>query len=842
LTPNFETFDFAGKETVNIKVTEPTNTISVNSLEIEIHSASVTLSGEKKVATSIKLDEKTETALFTFAETIPVGEFTLEVIFTGKLNDNLAGFYRSKNVIGDQTQWLATTQFEPADARKAFPCWDEPAVKATFTIVITAPKDMTVLSNMPAANTTVEGDNQTVEFQATPIVSTYLIAVCVGYFEYVENAEKNYRVWTTPGKKEMGRFALDCGVKILDYFAEYYGIPYPLPKTDMIAIPDFAAGAMENWGLITYRETALLCDEKTSSVASKSRIAYVVAHELAHQWFGNLVTMEWWKELWLNEGFASFVGTQAVAHFFPEWEVWKQFITDYIFRAFKADALRNSHPIEVDVNEARKIDEIFDEISYSKGASVIRMISDYLGEPAFRKGLNIYLNRFKYSNAVTKDLWGALSEGSGKDVTSVMDNWVKKMGYPVVTIEETEEPGKFKVSQQRFFSSGPPTEAEDTTVWTINMAYVTSGCSDIKYVDVTQKSQVLTVPGVANANNWIKFNAGQSGLYRIRYSPVLAKRLGDALQSGALQAADRLGLVEDVFALAFSGMLPLSQALELASHYQNEDDYTVWFNLQGNLGTCVDLFDGTECEPLLNKFIVTLCSKIKRLGWEPVAGEKDLDKLLRTLVLHLLGAHGDESVIAEAKKRFAKFHEDPSSLSADLASVVFRLAVRNGDEATYQDMIKIYEKLHQSTEVSPELRVKALYSVSLVSEPALISKSLEWALSSPHVRSQDLMYSFMACCSTSHGRDVTWNAVQQSWGELKKKFSGGSFLLARIIKSMSGFATEQRAKEVEEFFATRCEPNTERALAQTLESIRTNAKTLAAQKEQTLAWLKENVK
>jgi len=838
LSPNFETFNYGGQQDVNVKVLNPTNSISVNVLEIDIHTASVSVGGQKKDAT-IALDSKLETATFTFGEALPVGDHVLSLTFTGKLNDNLAGFYRSKNVVGDQTQWLATTQFEPADARKAFPCWDEPAIKATFTIVLTAPIDMTVLSNMPAVSTKVEGASQTVEFAPTPIVSTYLIAFCVGHFECVENVEKNYKVWTTPGKKEMGRFALDCGVKILDYFADYYGIPYPLPKTDMIAIPDFAAGAMENWGLITYRETALLCSE-SSSVAAKSRVAYVVAHELAHQWFGNLVTMEWWKELWLNEGFATFVGTQACAHFFPEWEVWKQFICDYIHRAFKADSLRNSHPIEVDVNEARKIDEIFDEISYSKGASVIRMISDYLGETAFRKGLNIYLNRFKYSNAVTEDLWQALSEGSGKDVNKVMDNWIKKMGYPCVSIEETAEPGKFKVSQQRFFQSGLPTAEEDSTVWTINMAVVSASNSEITYVDVTEKSQIISV-NLASADEWVKFNAGQSGLYRIKYSTALAKRLGDALQSGALGASDRLGLVEDAFALAFAGLIPLSEALELTSHYHNETEYTVWSNIATNLGICCDLFDGTESAPLLSKFILNLTRNIRNLGWEPKSGEKDLDKLLRTLILNLLGAHGCPETIAEAKKRFDAIDgSKPAGLPADLASVIFKLAVKNGDDSTFERMTKIYEQLHLSAEAGPELRVKALFCTGFVPNAEATTKAINWALKSEHVRSQDLMYPFASCSSSAYGREATWAVIKATWDDLKQKFSGGSFLLGRIIKCLSGFNTEERAKEVEEFFAGRTEPNTERTLAQTLESIRTNAKTLSVQKESTLAWLKQH--
>lgn len=464
------------------------------------------------------------------------------------------------------------------------------------------------------------------------------------------------------------------------------------------------------------------------------------------------------------------------------------------------------------------------------------MISDFLGEDDFKKGLNIYLQRFKYSNAVTQDLWKALSEGSGKDVNGVMNNWVKEMGYPVVSVEETEEKGKFKVSQQRFFQSGLPTPDEDTTIWTIKMAVVSESNPEIRYVNVTEKSQTISVD-VASADEWVKFNAGQSGLYRVKYSPVLAKRLGNA--TAKLTAADKLGLVEDVFALAFAGHVPLSQGLELISNFQDETDYTVWSNLATNLGTFCDLLDGTESAPLLSKFVLKLTSKIRSLGWDTVPGEKDLNKLLRTIILGLVGGHGDEATIQEAQKRFGGFIKDHNSLSADLAGVVLRHTARNGNEETFKQLVDNYEKLAQANDVGPELRVKSLYSIGLVKSPELILKALEYAVTSPHVRSQDLMYSFAACTSTSTGREVTWNFVQQHWDNLKKKLGGGSFLFGRIIKCMSGFSSEAKAAEVEAFFESRKDPSTERTTAQTLEAIRANTAALKFHNESTHEWLKQ---
>eukprot|EP01125_Pyxidicula_operculata_P001519 TRINITY_DN11382_c0_g1_i1.p1 TRINITY_DN11382_c0_g1~~TRINITY_DN11382_c0_g1_i1.p1 ORF type:complete len:861 (-),score=234.44 TRINITY_DN11382_c0_g1_i1:165-2747(-) len=838
-TPHFDSFTFDGVETVELKVNQPTDTVVLNALELNISSAKVVQGGSEQIATAIELDSHEETAALKFPSQLTPGDAVLHVQFTGTLNDKLSGFYRSQYVHNGETKYLATTQFEPVEARKAFPCWDEPAIKATFTVVITSKSSHTILGNMPPKTETVDEEKslKTVEFDKTPIVSTYLIAFCVGDLESIETVTKEgikFRVWTTPGKKEMGTFALDVGAKVISYFADYYDTPYPLPKQDMVAIPDFAAGAMENWGLITYRETALLCDTKIASVAAKARIAYVVAHELAHQWFGNLVTMEWWNNLWLNEGFATFVGTHAVAKFFPEWEVWTQFVSDYMFRALQVDSLRNSHPIEVDVDHARKIDEIFDAISYCKGASVIRMIENYLGEESFRKGLNIYLNKFKYSNSVTKDLWDALSVGSGKDVSQIMDTWVKKIGYPVINVSETEEVGVFKVSQRRYLAAGNPTDEENSTVWTINVGFASQGSSQIKYVDLKEREGVIKT-GVTNKDDWVKFNAGQSGFYRVQYSPSLSLKLGEAIRNLSLPAGDRVGIQNDAFALSKAGDIPLSQALQIALNYVNEVDFTTWSDLSQNLGSVGTLLSGTPAEPLFNKFILNLYKKIGSLGWDPVPGEKDLNKILRAVVLGQLGDHGDQAVIDEAKKRFAAFIKDRSTLSSDLAGVVFKLVMRNGGETEYNQMLEIYK-----TATQPEERIRALRSLGLATTPELINRALEFALSDD-TRIQDIIYPFYSCSSTHAGREATWSFVKNNWDRIDKKLTGSNMLFSRIISyTTQDFSSEEKAKDVEEFFKTHHAASTERTIQQSLESIRTNAQYLNRNISDVQSWLEKN--
>eukprot|EP01128_Nolandella_sp_AFSM9_P003354 TRINITY_DN1435_c0_g1_i1.p1 TRINITY_DN1435_c0_g1~~TRINITY_DN1435_c0_g1_i1.p1 ORF type:complete len:863 (-),score=234.42 TRINITY_DN1435_c0_g1_i1:89-2677(-) len=837
LIPDFSTFKFAGSSIVDLTVNEETSSITFNGLDIEVSAASVTV-GDKTIASKdITLDAENETITVVLESVLSKGDAKLNLLFTGELNDKLAGFYRSSYEHEGETKWLATTQFEPADARRAFPCWDEPAVKAQFTISLTFPADMIALSNMPVESESTEDDVKTVKFGKTPIMSTYLVAFCIGHFEFIETTTSEgikFRVWTTPGKKEMGSFALEVGAKVITYFGEYYGIPFPLPKQDFLAVPDFSAGAMENWGLVTYRETALLCDTEGASVASKSRIAYVVSHELAHQWFGNLVTMEWWKELWLNEGFATFVGSQAVAKFFPEWDIWTQFISDYIFRALQVDSLRNSHPIEVDISKARQIDEIFDAVSYCKGASVIRMIENYLGEADFKRGLNLYLEKFKYGNATTQDLWASLTDGSGKPVKELMDNWVQKVGYPIVSVEQGDTKGQFKVSQKRFFAAGAPTPEEDETVWNISIGVCSKSHPEIKYVSLKTKTGVVEVD-IDEDDEWVKFNAGQSGFYRVAYSAPLSERLGVAIKEKQLSAADRLGIQNDAFALSKAGLIPLSQTLALIQFYVEEDDYTVWSDLSANLGAVGTLLSGTAVDANLDSYTLALYSSIKKLGWDPVEGESDLHKRLRAVVLSQLSNHGDAAVVAEAKKRFAQYVEDPSSLANDLHGVVFKTVMRNGGKTEYDSMKKIYLAATQ-----PENRIRALQCLGFSTQEVVILEALEYALSD-EVRTQDMFYLIWTCASTSAGRVLAWNFVKTRWDDILAKLGGGMGLVGRIISftTKDGNTTEW-ADDVEAFFETHHADSTERTIAQSLESIRANAAYLTRNLEDVSAFLTTN--
>jgi len=441
---------------IKLDVKEATDRISLHAKEINVRKVTID-SGSKLKSKSLLL--KDDLLTLVFEDVIPAGERTLKIEFQGDHNDQMAGFYRSryKNAKGEQ-KIMVSTQFEALDARRCFPCWDEPACKATFKCTLVCKTGLHALSNMPVERRSVEkkGELTRFEYMTTPIMSTYLLAFCVGEFDYVAGTTKNgvsIRVFAPPGRSEQGRFALDVAIRTLDIYDDFFGLPYPLPKLDMIAIMEFAAGAMENWGLVTYREVDVLIDEKNATEWQKQRVCTVVTHELAHQWFGNLVTMDWWNDLWLNEGFACWTQTWAANKVKPSYQMWDQFVSGDMARAQGLDSLRSSHPIQVPIRRAEEVEAVFDAISYSKGACVVRMCYELMGEEKFRDGLRIYMKRHQYGNSKTTDLWKAWQEASGIDIPGLMASWTEKMGYPLLTVSNVQS-GSFDVNQSWFLADG----------------------------------------------------------------------------------------------------------------------------------------------------------------------------------------------------------------------------------------------------------------------------------------------------------------------------------------------------------------------------------------------------
>ena len=567
----------------SLDVKEDTSSISLNTLELDIHSTTVSADGSQITSSpKVSHNEDTQTTTVSFEKLIPAGsKAQLIQTFTGYLNDKMAGFYRSSYKDGDGSdKYIAATQMEPTDARRAFPCFDEPALKAPFTITLVADKHHTCLSNMDQASekevdSKITGaKRKAVTFNKTPLMSTYLLAFIVGELNCVEtnNFRVPVRVFATPDKNiEHGRFSLELAARTLDFYEKTFDSKFPLPKMDMVAIPDFSAGAMENWGLITYRVVDLLFDEQTSGASTKERVAEVVQHELAHQWFGNLVTMDFWDGLWLNEGFATWMSWYSCNTFYPEWRVWQSYVTDNLQSALSLDSLRSSHPIEVPVKRADEINQIFDAISYSKGSCVLRMISKYLGEETFMEGIRRYLKKHAYGNTQTSDLWAALADASGKPVEKVMDIWTKNVGYPVVSVTENEGSNTIHVKQNRFLRTADVKPEEDKTLFPVFLGLRTKQGVD-EELTLSGREHDFKVQDL----DFFKINANHAGIYRTSYSPARLEKLGQAAKEGLLTVEDRAGMIADAGALASSGYQKTSGLLSLLKGFDSEPEFVVW--------------------------------------------------------------------------------------------------------------------------------------------------------------------------------------------------------------------------------------------------------------------------
>jgi puromycin-sensitive aminopeptidase len=574
----------------------------------------------------------------------------------------------------------------------------------------------------------------------------------------------------------------------------------------MVALPDFASGAMENWGLVTYRETALLVDPVNSSTQAKQRVAEVIDHELAHQWFGNLVTMEWWTDLWLNEGFASYMGPKAVDDQFPEWRIWSQFVAGEYRAALRDDSLKSSHPIEIEVQDPHEIREIFDAITYSKGSSVNRMLELYLTEPVFRKGLGVYLKRYAYSNARTADLWTVLEEVSGKPVKAIMASFTKQDGYPVLTARRTGR--GIELQQRRFLFDGGADRSGRR--WKVPVVTIAEALKRPAYDVITGPKTILRIPD----RGWVKINAGQGGFFRTAYAPELLAPVTAAMAAGALSPVDSLGLLDDGYALARAGYARASQALDLLGAGRRIADYNLWVVGSGMLRG-VELFLEESLVPSLHAFTRSLLAPIlAHLGWEHRRDESHLDALLRSLAIGALGHAGDEGTVGQARARFARFLGD-GQLLPDIRGAVYATVAAHGGDAEYNQLLRIY----QATDLQEE-RVRVLRALTAFRQPSLIRRALELAISGD-VRKQDAYIVLGGFSANPVGRPLAWDFVKAHWTELVARYGdGGLNLMNRIIEgATAGFTSAEALRDVRQFFRAHPVPGAERTMRQALEVI-----------------------
>ena len=841
LEPDFTTFTFNGSETIQIEVLSPTTAIMLNSIEIDIQACSVTPSGGAELqAQSISFDEEAETATLEFGAELPAGEATLAIRFTGELNDKLRGFYRSTYTdIDGNERHMATTQLEATDARRAFPCWDEPALKATFTLTLVVPADMTAVSNMPVVSEEeVRSGVKSVSYDETPIMSTYLLAFMIGDLSYIEEVGDNgtlMRVFTTRGREEQGRFALETSLRLLKYFNDYFGIPYPLPKLDHFAIPDFAAGAMENWGAITYRETALLVDPENTSVGTRQLVAAIIAHEMAHMWFGDLVTMAWWNDLWLNESFASWMGDKATDNLFPDWEVWTQFVSSDTNRALSLDGLRNSHPIEQEVSNPAQIGELFDAISYSKGGSILRMLENFLGEETFRQGLNKYLTTHQYANAERSDLWNALADVSGEPVAEIMDSWVLQTGYPMldVGIERSDGNINLHMMQRRFLYDAILEDGDaDETLWKAPIGVYTADGAESASRLMDTKLLAWDVPDEgADASAWTKLNPEQTGFYRVRYYSADLQRLVEPIQSKALTPIDRLGIQNDAYALSRAGIVPATDFLTIAEAYKSEDNAPVCADLSSNLGGLDNLLSDEAFYGGFQAFSRSIFQQVAaQVGWDAKPNETHMDALLRSTVLSHVGSNDDENALREASARFAAYADDPAAVSPDIRGMVFRLAAKTGGRSEYDAMWQ----LRADTPLQEE-KVRFLWGLTSFEDRALLEETLNRSLGD-EVRVHDTVSVITMVAANTQGRDLAWQFLKDNWPELDRRYGEGGFAIMRLVGIASAFNTLEMREDVERFFTDNPAPGAARTINQSLERIALNHAWLQRNRDELAGW------
>jgi len=806
--PDFKKFRFRGKERIEIKVSRPTNKIVLNAAELEIKECKV-LWNEKTITATIKLDLKTEELTISLPQKIS-GNAHLLIDFVGSLNDKLVGFYRSKYEYKGKNRYLATTQFEAADARRAFPCWDEPEAKASFDVLLVVDSNLTAISNMPViAKKKIDKKTQ-YRFARTPVMSTYLLYLGVGDFEILQSKQGKtmVRVVTTRGKKEQGRLSLEFTKQFLSYFQNYFKIAYPLSKLDMIAIPDFASGAMENWGAITFRETVLLYDPKTSSTETKQHIAEVIAHELAHQWFGNLVTMKWWNDLWLNESFATFMATKAVDRLYPEWDFWDQFLISEMTGGLSLDSLKSSHPIDVKVKSPADVRQIFDEISYNKGGCVLMMLENFIGEENFRKALHNYLKKYEYSNATTEDLWNSIGTVSRQPVRQMMNTWVRQVGHPIV--EATVTDSKIKLVQKRFLLEGNGKSRPGN--WIIPLS-VRAGN---RIVTKLMKGSA-TIP---KTHDWFKVNEGQRGFYRVKYDQSNLDALGILVEEKSISNVDRWSVHHDLYALCLSNQTSFRQYLDFVRHYEEEDDYVVLSDIVSSLNFFYGLTSEENFWNEIKEYNQYFFRKIfERLGWDPAKGEKSTYAFLRNTVIGSLGRLDDEEILGEASARFSSFIKS-GALNPDLRSAVYSIMAWNGDSKTYSQLLGMYRKAQTQEE-----KVRFLGSLSNFQDKKLLLKTLDFSRSR-EVRTQNLFVPISKMVANPHGKDLIWPWIKKNWSGIVSRFGVGNPLLNKIIGSISVASDMQKELEIRRFFARYHVPGTEMKLAQTLERIRINARFL----------------
>ncbi|CAB3992820.1 glutamyl aminopeptidase-like isoform X1 [Paramuricea clavata] len=827
-----ETLSFSGNSNISIDVTSQTDTILFHINKINITSVEVVDSSDKILPINKQFNSmKRQFYVVILDAKMAVGQYVLRLKFVANIEqEELNGLYKStyKNSAG-KTRVLAATDFQPTDARKAFPCFDEPALKATFTISIEHRSDYTALSNMNALETVNMSNNRSItRFAKSVRMPTYLVGMIISDFKHLNDTtgiHKNItiRTWGTPVEYQDSAYALKIGKNVTTFFEKYYGVLFPLPKQDMVAVPDFNSGAMENWGIITYRESAFFYKQGVSSETNKQRIALIVAHELAHMWFGNLVSCKWWNDIWLNEGFASYVEYLGTHNAEPDWEFMEQFLINDLHRAFRLDALASSHPITVEVEDPEEIKTVFDAITYSKGSSIIRMLSDFLTEKIFKEGLKDYLEKYKFGNAETKDLWAALSLRSGKNVTKLMETWTEQMGYPVVNITR-DGLGKGKADQKHFLldPKANVTEHSDFNYkWTVKLSYITGNDVNINNSTVWMHRASATFDWPDDT--WIKANHEQYGYYRVNYERDNWEKLAQVLKDNPtrLLSSDRTSLIDDAFNLARAGQLDYDIALNLSSYVKNENKYVPWRAFMTAIGFVNTMLSTQDSYGMFQTYMLNILNEtqIEKVGWKNVNGtDRHLEVYMRSLILSAACSYGHEPSIKNVKKLFMEYLDNNATLDVDLKSLIYYHGIANTGYKEWDRLFKRYSSTTAASEKS-----KLLYGLGGSKEPWVLRRFLRYSIDGEKIRDQDTVTVVGYVARNAVGRDLAWKFLKENWSIFLKRYGKSSFRMASVITSTTSMMnTKLELEDVKAFFEGRDAGSGERAVKQAIERIQTN--------------------
>lgn len=829
-----EEIDFMGHVTIDVSIKEPTQTVILHALEIAIEHAEV-IQNSKTALAKISKNEPDETVTFLFDSVLEVGPAQIVIAYSGKLNKQLRGLYQVEN----NGEKYAFTQFEATDARRMIPCFDEPALKARFSLTVIHPAHLTALSNMPILKEKIEGERfKTTSFETTPIMSTYLLALGLAKLasKSIKVGETTVTVWADPKQLPISEFALKVTAAVLPRLNDYFGLPYPYPKLDLISVPNFAMGAMENWGAIFFRDSCLLLDETFSSTSTQRGVANVITHEIVHQWFGNLVTMQWWDDLWLNESFATWLACKIVDQWRPEWNSWVEFQQEKEI-PLSIDALQNTRPISSKVTSAAQIEELFDALTYEKGAACLRMIETFLGEESFRTGIRAYIKRFQYQNAPAEELWNELSAASGQPVGKIARDWFTQPGFPLVTLRESS--GSFTIEQERYQSFGANKKddvgvglASAQTLWTIPFTYKYQDETGIHNdrILLTDRSTKLNIPWQISS---LYGNADESGFLRVAYDPALLSKIETDIPN-TLTATERIGHLGNLWAFTVLGTVPIDQFLT-----------TLW-RFKGDKTRVVVEAITQYMDALLNQMVLPddLCSFQSRvcdlikpvwkdLGWDSSPNEDDEHQLARASALWCIGAVGqDEDVLPELPRRQTRYFALPSSLNPTLATPLVRLCARLDGGSLFDPFFQKY----QSAE-TPEEKDRYLVALSEFNKPALAIKLLDKTLTES-IRSQDAWKPIRYLLRYPKVQSETWEFVKANWKTLRDKT--GSVGATRMIQSTRHLWTPCWKNEVEAFFS-RSENKVdaaERALLQTLEFIEIGIRFKKEQRPRLSTWMK----